>query len=205
MEFTDKFGNEIRNATYEETSEYFPVLKKEVIAQTIVSFIVALIIAGMIAYFIIDGNTPMPIIVVVTALFGGATLSILVKCAINIFHISSKKLGVIHVHSEGIDFSTSNTKRPTYYIKSHDSVTGKEICHSITAREYETIRTHFGHLREVDYVVLNPDRIKYKSYTYFFVLVNNGCPVLDSAVYDDIDKSVNNLSSQAGALRVKMK
>lgn len=206
MELYDKFGNEIRKLTEEERTEYLPKLKKEVIINSVVFIIAALILGGLIAYFVIDFGVHEYIAIFVFLLFGGVFLKMIFDAVRMLWQYNSGNVGVLHIFCESIDFSgTSSKNRPTYYIKGSDAKTGKEICYPLSPKEYEAIRTHFGHLKEINYIILNPDKVKYYEYGYFFKLMNSGCAIIDSAVYDNISKAVNNLSSTNGALSLKPK
>ncbi|MBQ8614170.1 MAG: hypothetical protein IJ416_08165 [Ruminiclostridium sp.] len=204
MGFHDRFGNEIRSITYEEKEKYLPVIKKNIIAESIVTFVATIIIAAMITYFIIDAKPMILISVFVVVLFGSALLSMIIRCIVNLCNLKEDNLGVIHIHSEGIDHSVMKKKKPHYYIKATVEGSEKEIRYTLTPRECETFRIHFGHLREVDYIVVNPNKIKYKDYGNYFALINEGAPVIESAVYDNISKAVNNLSG-GGMLSVRKK
>ena len=205
MELHDKFGNEIRRMTEEERDEHLPGLKKEVIINSAVFMIAALILGGMVGYFIAESCVHQYIIIFVAVLFGGALLKLIFDAARILWQYSSDNVGVLHIFCEDIGFSSSNSKRPSYYIKGIDTKTGKEICYALSPKEYEAIRTHFGHLKEIDYIILNPNKVSYYEYGSFIKLKNNGCAILSSAVYDDISKAVNNLSEAGGMLRAKQK
>lgn len=205
MELYDKFGNEIRELTEDERDKFLPALKKEVTVQALTYLISALILGVLIAYFAIASGTPQYIVAFVILLFGGASVKLFFDAAVMLWHYSSGNVGVLHIHCEGIDFSGSNDKRPSRYIKSRDSKTGKEICYSLNPREFETIRTHYGHLREIDYIILNPENVRYRQRGFYFTLMNSGCVIISSAVFDNVDKAVNQLAEAGGILRAKEK
>ncbi len=202
MQTKDRFGNLVRNIEDWEKRAYLPEVKKLLIGEFITTLVAALISNFMVLYFIQKVDAPQPIKIFVIALFGVFPALLVISSLIKLIRASAGNIGVLHIYSEDIDFSAGDSKRPSRYIKGHDAATGKVICYSITAKEYETFRTHFGHLREIDYVVVNAKRIKYKKYSYFFKLKNSGVPIMESAVYDNIDKSVNNLPDN-GMLSVR--
>ena len=205
MELHDNFGNELRKLTEEERAKHLSRLKKEVILNSVVFIIAALIIGALVAYFAAESGAHEYIIIFVFVLFGGAVLKLVFDAAKMLWQYSSDNVGVLHIFCEDIDFSGSSSKnRPTYFIKGIDAKTGKEICYPLSPKEYEEIRNHFGHLKEIDYIILNPHKVRYHEYGRFFKLMNGGCAVLDSAVHDDISRAVNNLSS-GGALSAKPK
>lgn len=205
MELYDKFGNEIRALTDDERAKELPKLKKEVIANSLAYIIGALILGGLIAYFIAESGVHLYIVMFVVLVFGGVFLKLIFDAIKMLWQCSGSNIGVLHIYCENIGFPSSKSKRPSYYIKGTDTKTGKEICYSLSPKEYAAIFNHFGHLKEIDYIILNPSRVRYHEYGYFFKLLNNGCVILNSAVYDDIDKSVNKLSETGGMLRVKQK
>lgn len=203
MNFSDRFRNEIREITQEEKDIYLPVIRRTIAAQSIAAIAALLIISAMILYFIIDAKPEIIIITAVIVLFGSALLCMVIRCICNICNLSRGNLGVIHIMSDNIDCSSFDRSKPPYYIKAAVPGEDKQVRYPLSRREYETIRCHFGHLKEIDYIVVNPEKIKYKDYGYAYILLNEGAPVIETAVYDNISKAVNNLSSDGAVLSVK--
>ncbi len=190
MDNRDKFGNEIRRLTPEEKKAYLPLLRKRLFKRCAAVVIYTILVVFLTWRFM--KMVPQYYIALFAGVIFGSSIAFLgLSLIAEVCNVVSGNVGVIHIYSEDVQSSYGKSKKPRYFIQASDRQTGKMICYSVSSDEYLTLIDHFGHLREIDYIVVNPKKIKYKSYFGFIRLKNSGMPILESAVYDNIDKSVN--------------
>lgn len=190
MDMRDKFGNEIRGLTPEENKVYLPLLRKRLFKRCAVAVVYTILVAFLTWRFM-RMAPEYYIALLAGVIFGGTIAFLCISLAVEVYNVLLGNVGVIHIYSEDVQSSYSKSKKPRYFIQASDTQSEKIICYSVSSDEYFTLIDHFGHLREIDYIVVNPKRIKYKSYFSFIKLNNSGMPVIESAVYDNIDKSVD--------------
>lgn len=190
MDTRDKFGNEIRRLTPEEKKAYLPLLRKRLFKRCAAVVIYTILVVFLTCRFM-KMAPEYYIVLFAGAIFGSSIAFLGISLAAEVYNVASGNVGIIHIYSEDVQSCRGKSKKPRYFIQASDTQSEKIICYSVSGDEYLTLIDHFGHLREIDYIVVNPKKIKYKSYFSFIRLKNSGMPIPESAVYDNIDKSVN--------------
>ena len=187
----DKFGNVVRSITDLEKRDYLPVIRKRIIQGCIVTVVYTILVVALACWLMADAPSYSTATLLIAALFVGSSVFLIIYSGIELHCVMAEDIGVIRIHSDDVQTDHSKSKKPRYYIRATDTITGKEICYSITKEEYLAFSENFGHLKEIDYIIVNPRKIKYSNHLYFFKLLNSGTPVMETAVYDNIDKNIN--------------
>ncbi len=194
----DRFGNEIRIMSEEEKSIYEPEIKTIIWTEILSIVLPALALIFMLLYIVRISPQDLPpftFVVVILVLVG---ILVINNSAINLYHALKGNLGILHISTDSVGSSSKRSRKPAYYIAGREFGTDKQICYPIRGKHYRALRDDFRKLREIDYIVVCPDKISYINNWFYYNLRNHGIPIVETAVYDSIETAVNNLFSRRG-------